>query len=168
MLSVNGLIFVVVLFVLLFKSIVIVPRGYEYTVECLGRYKKTLKSGVHFLIPVIEAVGAKLSLMEQSFNLFLEDVSTKDEGVVQIDSILFYQIQNTVNATQSRDLKLDILNLIVPNIRAIVGQMNKDELISKQDIIYSELLNITKEKMILMGIQVTRLEIKNVRPRDLF
>ena len=89
-----GLILIVLLVIVFFKSIVIVQQGYEYTVEYFGRYTRTLEPGMHFLVPVVETIGAKLSKMEQVLDVPSQDVITKDNAMVRVDGVLFYQIQD--------------------------------------------------------------------------
>ncbi len=153
----------------IFKSIVIVQQGYEYTVENLGRYTRTLQPGMHFLVPVIEQVGAKLSKMEQVLDVPSQEVITRDNAMVRVDGVLFYQIQDAVNAAyQVGDLHLAIINLIQTNIRTVIGGMEIDELLSQRDVINHKLLQVVDEATVLWGVKVTRVEIKDITPpRDL-
>ena len=164
-----GVILIVLLIIVFFKSIVIVQQGYEYTVEYLGRYTRTLEPGMHFLVPIIESVGAKLSKMEQVLDVPSQDVITKDNAMVRVDGVLFYQIQDAVNAAyQVGDLRLAILNLIMTNIRTVIGSMDMDELLSQRDVINQKLLHVVDEATIPWGVKVTRVEIKDITPpRDL-
>ena len=100
---------VLVLFVLA-KSVVIVRQGYEYTIESFGRFTRTLKPGFHLVIPIVEKIGAKINRMEQVLDVPSQDVITKDNAMVRVDGVLFFQIQNSANAAyQVRDLNTAIL-----------------------------------------------------------
>ena len=87
--------------VTVFRSVVTVPQGREYTVERFGKYEKTLKPGLHFLTPWFERVGRKLSLMEQVLEVPSQEVITKDNATVAVDGVTFYQVLDAARAASS-------------------------------------------------------------------
>ncbi len=159
---------VLALFILL-KCVVIVRQGHEYTVESFGKFTRSLKPGLHILVPIVESVGARLSRMEQVLDVPSQEVITKDNAMVRVDGVLFYQIQDAVNAAyQVGNLHMAILNLIMTNIRTVIGSMEIDELLSQRDQINHKLLSVVDEATIPWGVKVTRVEIKDITPpRDL-
>ena len=153
--------FLIVICVAFFKSIVVVQQGYEYTVERLGRCTKTLKPGIHFLIPLVELVGAKFKTKEV-IDIVLQN-TTKDNKVVCIDAVLKYQIQDVYKAASYKgDLKLDILNLAITNIRSMIKEMDMSELKSKWHDVNRELLSLVEKETMSWGIQVTHIEMKDL------
>ncbi len=160
-----ALVLVVFCFIVLASSIKIVPQGYEWTVETWGRYTRTLAPGLHIITPIIEKIGAKVSRMEQVLDVPSQDVITKDNAMVRVDGVLFYQVQKTSYATyQVSDLTYAILNLIMTNIRTVIGSMEIDELLSQRDDINHRLLSVVDEATIPWGVKVTRVEIKDITP----
>ena len=161
---------VVVAFVVLIIIIVMlgakrVPQGSEYTVERLGRYTKTLKPGFHVIMPVIDVIGSKMNVMEQVMDVPSQDIITKDNAMVTVDGVVFFQVLDAAKASyQVSDMYRAMRQITLTNIRTVMGSMTLDELLSQRDKINTQLLHVVDDAASTWGIKVTRIEIKDINP----
>ena len=162
-------VFVLVLFVfavlLVFMSVKSVPQGMEYTVERFGKYTNTLTPGLNIILPIIDRIGRTMIMMEQVMDVPSQEVITKDNAMVTVDGVVFYQVMDAAKAAYEVS-KLDwaILNLVMTNIRTVMGSMDLDELLSRRDDINARLLSVVDDATTPWGIKVTRIEIKDIAP----
>jgi len=155
--------------VALWTTVKIVPQGFNYTVETFGRYTRTLTPGLHILIPVMERIGARMNMKEQVIDIPSQDIITRDNAMVTVDGVNFYQVLNAAKASYEVDhLRQAIVNLTMTNIRTVMGSMDLDELLSNRDTINAKLLQVVDAATESWGVKVTRIEIKDIAPpRDL-
>jgi len=147
----------------------IVPQGQEHTVERLGRYTRTLTPGLHFIIPFVDRVSNKVSMMETVKDVPSQEIITRDNAMVKVDGVVYFQVLDAARASyEVTNREGAIINLTTTNIRTVMGSMDLDDLLSNRNVINERLLRVVDEATQPWGVKVTRIEIKDIEPpRDL-
>jgi regulator of protease activity HflC (stomatin/prohibitin superfamily) len=167
--QVFGLLLIALAVFTLWSTVKVVPQGFNYTVESFGRFTRTLAPGLHFLIPIMERVGNQVNMKEQVIDIPSQDVITRDNAMVRVDGVAFFQVLDAGRSAYAVDnLELATINLTMTNVRTVMGSMDLDELLSNRDVINAKLLTVVDAATEAWGVKVTRIEIKDIAPpRDL-
>ncbi|WP_342643517.1 SPFH domain-containing protein [Rhodoligotrophos ferricapiens] len=168
-LSIFVVVLLVVVLLAIFQGIRVIPQGSNWTVERFGRYTKTLQPGLNLIVPFIDRIGAKLNMMEQVLDIPSQEVITRDNAMVEVNGVAFYQVLDAAKAAyEVSGLENAIVNLTLTNIRTVMGSMDLDELLSKRDEINQRLITVVDQATHPWGVKVTRIEIRDINPpRDL-
>lgn len=156
---------IVLVVLLLYATIKIVPQGFHYTVESFGRYTRTLKPGLNIIMPFVERIGHKMNMMEQVLDVPTQEVITRDNASVAADGVAFFQILDAAAAAyEVAGLRNAVLNLVMTNLRSVMGSMDLDDLLSNRDAISERILRVVDQAAHNWGVKITRIELKDIAP----
>ena len=155
----------IVLLAVLCTGIRVVRQATAVTVERLGKYCKTLETGVHYVLPIFDRTSRPISLKEIVADFKPQPVITKDNVTMQIDTVVYFQITDAKLYTYGVDKPLSAIeNLTATTLRNIVGELELDETLTSRDTVNSKMRIILDEATDPWGIKINRVELKNILP----
>lgn len=156
----------IIILIILVSSIRIVRQSTALVIERLGKYHKTLETGIHMIAPFIDrAAGTSLNMKERIADFAPQPVITKDNVTMQIDTVVYYQITDPKLYSYGVDRPVNAIeNLTATTLRNIVGDLELDETLTSRDTVNTKIRLILDEATDPWGIKINRVELKNILP----
>ncbi len=143
----------------------VVRQSTTIIVERLGKYHKTLETGIHVILPFFDKISKPIVMKEMVADFMPQPVITKDNVTMQIDTVVYYQITDPKLYTYGVDRPIKAIeNLTATTLRNIVGEMELDETLTSRDTVNTKMRNILDEATDPWGIKINRVELKNILP----
>ena len=161
--------YVVIFFIVIvfFKLIRIVPEQESYIIEQFGKYRKTLGSGLHLVIPFVQRVAYKHSLKEDVIDVDPQVCITNDNVQVTVDGILYLKVVDPVKASYGiENYKYATAQLAKTTMRSAIGKLELDRTFSEREEVNDNIVKAVDEASDPWGIKVTRYEIKDITPTE--
>ncbi len=156
---------VAVLLIVLGTSIRVVRQANAVVVERLGKYSKTLDTGIHFILPLFDRSLPPISLKERVADFKPQPVITKDNVTMQIDTVVYFQVLDAKLFTYGVERPINAIeNLTATTLRNIVGELELDETLTSRDTVNAKMRTILDEATDPWGIKINRVELKNILP----
>ena len=159
------IIIAIILIVFVAMSVKIVRQSEVYIIERLGKFHKIADAGLTIIIPFIDHVRSIVSLKQQTLDVAPQEVITKDNVTITINTVVFYRIMDPAKAVyEIQSLKKGIEYLSVTSIRDLVGKMDLDSTFSSRDTINDKLRSMLDEATNIWGCSIDRVEVQDITP----
>lgn len=156
---------VVLVLLTLFKSIKIVPQGYKWIIQRLGKYHQTLEPGLNFIIPFVDSVAYKVTTKDIVLDIPAQEVITRDNVVIIANAVAYINIVHPERAVYGiEDYEQGIRNLVQTSLRSIIGDMDFDNALSSRDQIKATLKQSISDDIADWGITLKTVEIQDISP----
>jgi regulator of protease activity HflC (stomatin/prohibitin superfamily) len=160
---VTTVLIVILSIILVFKGIKIVPQSEVFVVERFGKFTKKLNAGLNFIIPFLDRVAHKLSILERQLPEFTISVITKDNVEVKLETTVFYRIIDAASSVyRIQDIDRAIHTAATSIVRSAAGRLELDELQSSRESMNTEIAENLQEAATVWGIEITRTEITDI------
>ena len=158
---------VILALALVYFGIQTVEQGVEIPVERFGRYTRTLKPGLHLIVPFVDQLKKPVSMKEVVLDVESQEIITKDNATVTVDAVCFYHVFDAAKSAYAVESIDDALrNLVITNVRTVLGAMDLDQSLSGRDKINNQLLSVIDNATEIWGLKVTRVEIKDIKLQE--
>jgi regulator of protease activity HflC (stomatin/prohibitin superfamily) len=166
------------LLVVAWKTVKIVPQSTVLLIERFGKFHRVAQSGMNIIVPFFESARGvywtnvrpgttQLDLREQFIDLPAQSVITRDNVMINVDSVIYWQVTDPMKAAyEIADLVGGVVQLTFTGMRSVIGKLDLDHTLSSRDQINSELRLILDEATDKWGVKVTRIDVKNITPPE--
>ncbi len=153
--------------ILVLKGVRIVPQSEKYVVERFGRLRSVLGPGINLIVPIIDNVAHKISILERQLPNAMQDAITSDNVLVKVETSVFYRITEPEKTVyRIRDVDAAIATTVAGIVRSEIGKMELDEVQSNRTALISTIKAMVEDAVDAWGIEVTRAEILDVNLDD--
>jgi len=147
------------------SGIRIVPQGYKYIVQRLGKYHSTLQPGLNLIIPYIDSVAAQVTTKDIVMDVPDQEVITKDNSVIQVNAVAFISLIHPEKAIYGvDDYEQAIINIMQTTLRSIIGEMKLDDALSSRELIKTRIREMTSDDIADWGVLLKSVEIQDIKP----
>ena len=158
---------IILAIVLLYNSIKVVHQSEVYIIERLGKFHKIADAGITVIVPFIDKIRFIVSLKQQTLDVSPQEVITKDNVTIKINTVVFYKIVDPAKAVyEIQSLRKSIEYLSITTTRDIVGKLDLDATFSSRDLINDQLRAVLNEATIGWGCRVERVEVQDITPPE--
>ena len=152
-------------FIFISRGVKIVPQGYKYVVQRLGKFFTVMGPGMHFIIPFVDDISYKVTTKDIVLDIPSQEVITRDNAVIIMNAVAYMNILSPEKAVYGvENYVIAIQNLVQTSLRSIVGEMDLDDALSSREMIKTKLKNAISDDISDWGIILKTVEIQDINP----